>query len=91
MDKKRIQFDFSGEALQELDQLRALTGFSSRADLIRHALRFLHWTVQQTKSGNVSLVLSKDGVQREVLFPFWGAEFPAAEKENEVTTISSSV
>lgn len=49
MAKHRLQFDFDEEALKELDTLREETGFPTRAELIRHALKFFQWTVDETK------------------------------------------
>ena len=70
-EKKRLQFDFSEEALNEVDRLRAMTGFTTRAELIRHALRFLQWAVDETSTKGATLLVEKDGNQREVIFPFW--------------------
>jgi len=71
MEKKRLQFDFTPEALAELDQLRALTGLPTRTELIRHALRFLQWALDETQNKKATLLLEKNGNIREVIFPFW--------------------
>ncbi|MEK7603830.1 MAG: ribbon-helix-helix protein, CopG family [Patescibacteria group bacterium] len=70
MAKHRLQFDFHEEALQELDNLKAQTGLPTRAELIRHALRFLQWTFDKHQDGSTILV-EKDGKTEEVVFPFW--------------------
>jgi metal-responsive CopG/Arc/MetJ family transcriptional regulator len=69
--RKRLQFEFTPEALDEIDQLQRLTGLTSRAELIRHALRFLQWAVEETYNKKASLLIEKDGKAREVVFPFW--------------------
>lgn len=73
MNKKRLQFDFTEEALQELDALQQATGLSTRAELIRHALRFLQWGLDQTQEQGATLLVEKAGRMREVVFPFWRA------------------
>lgn len=70
-EKKRLQFDFSEEGLRELDELQEITGLPTRAELIRHALRLLQWTIEETSSKGATLLLEKDGRIREVVFPFW--------------------
>lgn len=69
--KHRLQFDFSEEALKELDQLRDMTNLPNRAELVRQALRFLQWAYTETQEKNASLLLERDGKLREVVFPFW--------------------
>jgi metal-responsive CopG/Arc/MetJ family transcriptional regulator len=69
MAKTRIQFDFTDEALSELDELKRVTG-SSRAEVIRQGLRMLQWTIEQTQVNNATVLVEKDGKQREVVFPF---------------------
>lgn len=72
MAKQRLQFDFTAEALAELDTLKDRAGFSTRAELIRHSLRFLNWTIGEHQNG-AQMLLEKDGKTREVVFPFWKA------------------
>jgi hypothetical protein len=71
-DKKRLQFDFTEEGLRELDELQEATGLPTRAELIRHALRLLQWTIEETANKGATLLLEKEGRIREVVFPFWG-------------------
>ena len=71
-EKKRLQFDFTEESLRELDELREITGLPTRAELVRHALRLLQWTIDETANKGATVLLEKDGKIREVVFPFWG-------------------
>jgi Arc/MetJ-type ribon-helix-helix transcriptional regulator len=71
MDKRRVQLDFSEQLMTEIDRLQSKGGFATRAELIRHALRFLQWTMTELNDGNATLIIERDGTQREVLFPFW--------------------
>lgn len=69
--KKRIQFDFTEGVLEEIEQMQKATGLSTRAELIRHALRFLQWIVEEVRDKKSTLLIERDGVVREVVFPFW--------------------
>ncbi len=70
MTKRRLQFDFDELAVKELDELREAAALPNRAELIRQALRFLQWTLDETRKGS-TLLLEKDGNLRQVIFPFW--------------------
>ena len=70
MAKTRLQFDFTDEALGELDDLKNATGASNRAEVIRQSLRLLQWTIEQTRDQNATVLVEKNGRQREVMFPF---------------------
>jgi metal-responsive CopG/Arc/MetJ family transcriptional regulator len=70
MAKTRLQFDFTDEALGELDELKGATGASNRAEVIRQSLRLLQWTIEQTRDENATVLVEKNGRQREVIFPF---------------------
>ena len=67
--KKRLQFDFAADAVEELDELQRLTRLPTRVEAIRHALRFLRWAVDETNNGG-TLCIEKHGKIREVI-PFW--------------------
>jgi len=70
MAKQRLQFDFDETAVKEIDELREATALPNRAELVRQALRFLRWTLDETRKGG-TLLIEKDGKVREVIFPFW--------------------
>ncbi len=70
MAKTRLQFDFTEDALSELDELKGATGASNRAEVIRQSLRLLQWTIEQTRDENATVLVEKNGRQREVIFPF---------------------
>ena len=69
MDKVRIQLDFSPNAVRELDEMKGLMDVSSRAEVVRHALRWTRWTVLNLADGG-RLLLEKEGKQREIVLPF---------------------
>lgn len=67
--KKRLQFDFTEDAIEEIDELQRLTKLPTRVEAIRYALRFLRWAVDETNEGG-TLCLERDGRIREII-PFW--------------------
>ena len=70
MEKKRLQFDFTEDALRELDELQRATGAPSRAELIRHSLRLLQWFLDEQNKKSKFLI-DRDGSVRELLLlPF---------------------
>ena len=79
MPKYRLQFDFSEEALRELEQLQTDTGLPTRAELIRQSLKLLQWMLKETTEENATFLVEKNGKVREIVFPFW----PARNKKEE--------
>jgi metal-responsive CopG/Arc/MetJ family transcriptional regulator len=71
MPKTRLQFDFSDDALKELEELQAETGLPSRAELIRQSLKLLQWMLHETAENNATFLVEKNGKVREIAFPFW--------------------
>ena len=45
--KERVQFDFTPEALERLDEIKKKTGARTRAETIRNALRIYEWFVDE--------------------------------------------
>jgi metal-responsive CopG/Arc/MetJ family transcriptional regulator len=70
MAKTRLQFDFTEDALGELDELKSATGAPSRAEVIRQSLRLMQWTIEQLRDENATVLVEKNGRQREVIFPY---------------------
>jgi hypothetical protein len=57
---KRLQFKFSIETVERLDQMVDLTDSSSRAEVARKAIRLYDYTVKMLKKG-YDLEYTKDG------------------------------
>jgi metal-responsive CopG/Arc/MetJ family transcriptional regulator len=70
MAKTRLQFEFADDALQQLDELKSAVGATNRAEVIRQALRLLQWTIEQTQDEKATVLVEKNGKQREVIFPY---------------------
>ena len=52
-NKQRIQFDFSTEALQRLEDLKDKVDASTKAEVIRNALKLYEWLVSQADSDHI--------------------------------------
>lgn len=59
--KQRVQFDFSPEALQRLEDLKEHIDASTKAEVIRNALKIYEWFVTQIDPEYVIEVQDKDG------------------------------
>ncbi len=58
--KERVQLDFAPEALERLDQLKELTGASTRAEIIRQALRLFEWFVNDIDPNDTLTITNDD-------------------------------
>jgi hypothetical protein len=50
-EKHRVQFDFAPEALERVDRLVEVTEATTRADVVRNALRIYEWLVEKAREG----------------------------------------
>lgn len=69
-ETRRIQFEFSPEAYERLQQIKAETGAQSYAELVRNALRLYEWVIQQERDGYKIGVTKENKLVREVEFLF---------------------
>jgi Arc/MetJ-type ribon-helix-helix transcriptional regulator len=83
MTKHRLQFDFTEEAVKEIDDLREAAELPSRAELIRYSLKFLRWALRMIRDEHATLLVEKEGKIREVVFPFWASNGGARIKLSE--------
>ena len=65
----KVQFNFTKQALEDLDDLKSKVDAPSRAETIRYALRWLQWTVGEMSAGHKICLETDEGV-REVIIPF---------------------
>ena len=59
--KQRVQFDFSPEALKRLEDLKELVDASTKAEVVRSALKLYEWFATQVDPDNVIEVKDKEG------------------------------
>jgi hypothetical protein len=67
---RRVQFDFSRDAYEDLIDLKSSLGLKTMADAVRYALQTLRWVMTQSAAGHAILVEKGGGQTREVVFPF---------------------
>jgi vesicle coat complex subunit len=60
-NKQRVQFDFSPEALQRLEELKDKLDASTKAEVIRNALKLYEWFALQIDPSYIVQVEDKDG------------------------------
>jgi hypothetical protein len=58
--KQRVQFDFSPDALQRLEDLKEKTDASTKAEVIRNALKLYEWFATQVDPNYVIEVKDHD-------------------------------
>jgi IS1 family transposase len=67
-EPKRIQFEFSPDAIERLDRLKRLAEKSSYAELVRDSLRVYEWFIQQDKAGYDIGLVKDDTLVKTVKF-----------------------
>ena len=63
--KHRLQFDLTGKALSELDSLKDDSNATTRAEVVRDALRLYRWFIDQRAIG-FSVHLRKGNIKKDV-------------------------
>ena len=66
--KGRVQFDFSSEALQRLDNIKQKTGAATRAETVRNALRLYEWFVNEVGPDSTIKVFDKNNEDPTTVF-----------------------
>ena len=59
-NRQRVQLDFSEEAFSRLEDLRKETDSTTKAEVIRDALRVYEWIAEQARAGRVIEVQESD-------------------------------
>ncbi len=65
-ERVRVQIEMSSRALDQLDELVLSTDASSRAEVLRNALKVYGWLVDQRQEYEISLLKKKDDQEFEV-------------------------
>jgi hypothetical protein len=58
--KERVQFDFSEETLQRLDEIMKKTGAATRVEAMRNALRAYDWLVDFRPEDSIKVTRKSD-------------------------------
>lgn len=67
-EKARVQFDFDPEALKRLDAIVEKMELSTRAEVIRKALKVYEWLVNEVNPRDIIHVVKSDGGDTDI-FP----------------------
>lgn len=59
--KQRVQFDFSQEALKRLETMQERLEASTKAEVVRNALKLYEWFTTQIDSDSIVEVQDKEG------------------------------
>jgi Arc/MetJ-type ribon-helix-helix transcriptional regulator len=65
--KKRLQFDFSVEAVERLDNLVSVTDAASRAEVVRRAITLLGHVLTAQNNGSTVIVRRPDGREYQLM------------------------
>ena len=65
--KERVQFDFTLEALQRIDEMKKKTGASTRAETVRNALRAYEWLVEGLDPDDIIKLCNKNNEEKAAL------------------------
>jgi hypothetical protein len=60
-NKQRVQFDFSPEALQRLEDLKEKVDATTKAEVIRNALKIYEWFATQLDPNSIIEVQDQEG------------------------------
>ena len=60
-NKQRVQFDFSPEALQRLEDLKEKVDASTKAEVVRNALKIYEWFATQIDPTSIIEVKDQEG------------------------------
>jgi hypothetical protein len=63
--RQRVQLEFTPEAIQRLQQIKALANASTNAEVVKNALRVYEWFLNQ-RNNHYKLQLVKDDQVKEV-------------------------
>ena len=59
--KQRVQFDFTPEALKSMDEIKNRTGATTRAEVVRSAIKLYDWFTDEVKEDYVVEVQDRQG------------------------------
>ncbi|EFH88947.1 hypothetical protein [Ktedonobacter racemifer] len=59
--KERVQLDFTPEALQRLEDIQHMVGATTRAEVIRNAIRLYAWFISETKPTSTISITDEKG------------------------------
>lgn len=67
-DTRRVQFEFSQDAIDRLNRMKGETDASSYAEVVRDALRIYEWVLEQERAGYEIGLVKDDVLTKTVKF-----------------------
>lgn len=67
---KRIQFEFSADAMRRLNHMKEQADAASYAELVRNSLRVYEWLLKQQEAGYDIGLVKDDALAKTVKFVF---------------------
>ena len=89
MDKVRVQLDFPRSAVKKLDELKVEFELSSRADVIKLALKIFSCLAKEIRDGGKVMLESDSGSVR-LMFPLLGTETPPNQTQEKLREASAT-
>jgi hypothetical protein len=83
--KVRVTIDLAPQFNQRLEQLEALVGANSKADIIRQALQLFEYVAKRTAGGYTFRAVSRDGHEENLVF-FGAGPAPGAVEEEDLVS-----
>lgn len=59
--KQRIQFDFTVESMKRLEDLKEKTDATTKAEVVRNALKLYEWIVTQIEPNSIMEIKDQEG------------------------------
>jgi hypothetical protein len=64
--RQRLQLDFSADAFRQLEEIRQLSRASSKAEVVRNALRLYEWYLKAVKQNHAKLQVVEGSSVKQV-------------------------
>ncbi|MCK4392837.1 hypothetical protein KAX17_08015 [Candidatus Bipolaricaulota bacterium] len=72
--KRRVQFIFPDQTIEELDRLKEQMGASSRTEVLKTAIELMHWAMARLAKGEKIAAVGDDKISETIAIP--GTHFP---------------
>ena len=69
MTKRRVQFIFPNQTIEELDLLKDRMGASSRTEVLKTAIELMHWAMARLARGEKIAAVKDDGIAETIVIP----------------------
>ncbi len=67
--KRRVQFIFPSQTIEELDRLKEQMGASSRTEVLKTAIELMHWAMARLAKGEKIAAVGNDEISETIAIP----------------------